>query len=300
MFTNIKSRGGKQRDAPAASATNSRQPESSSTADPTANRSRRRVRVPEVTYSALMFIALLVAWQLAIDAFDVSEILVPSPMAVAESLVAGFQDGTLVTHAIVTLKEVVVGFGLAVGAALVSAVLITQFRVVERILFPLLVLTQTIPKVAMAPLLVVWFGIGISSKVMTVALIAFFPLLINAILGFRSAAHDQVEMLRSFGASRMQVMRHLRVPSALPHIFAGLEVAVILSVTGAVVAEFVGSSEGLGYLIQASNFTLDVARTFAVIVVLSAIGIALHTVVVQVGKWLVFWTDTPTNSHNEV
>ncbi|MEV4172411.1 ABC transporter permease [Nonomuraea sp. NPDC049709] len=261
---------------------------------------RRRRRVPEITYSVLVFIGLLVVWQVVVEMFDVSNILVPAPTAVAASLVDGFQDGSLMTHSIVTLKEILIGFGIAVGSALVSAVLITQFRAVERVLFPLLILTQTIPKVAMAPLLIVWFGIGISSKVLTVALIAFFPLLINAILGFRSAAYEQVEMLRSFGASRMQVMRHLQIPSALPHIFAGLEVAVILSVTGAVVAEFVGSSEGLGYLIQASNFTLDVARTFAVIVVLSAVGIALHAVVVQLGKWLVFWTATPTDTASEV
>ncbi|MDY7086932.1 MAG: ABC transporter permease [Actinomycetota bacterium] len=261
---------------------------------------RRRRRVPEITYSVLVFLGLLVVWQVVVKLFDVSTILVPAPTAVAGSLVDGFQDGSLVTHSIVTLKEILIGFGIAVGSALLAAVLITQFRAVERVLFPLLILTQTIPKVAMAPLLIVWFGIGISSKVLTVALIAFFPLLINAILGFRSAAHEQVEMLRSFGASRMQVMRHLQIPSALPHIFAGLEVAVILSVTGAVVAEFVGSSEGLGYLIQASNFTLDVARTFAVIVVLSAVGIVLHAVVVQLGKWLVFWTATPTDTAGEV
>lgn len=261
---------------------------------------RRRRRVPEITYSVLVFIGLLVVWQFVVKIFDVSNILVPAPTAVVHSLVDGLRDGSLVTHAVVTLKEILIGFGIAVGSALVSAVLITQFRAVERVLFPLLILTQTIPKVAMAPLLIVWFGIGISSKVLTVALIAFFPLLINAILGFRSAAHEQVEMLRSFGASRAQVMRHLQIPSALPHIFAGLEVAVILSVTGAVVAEFVGSSQGLGYLIQASNFTLDVARTFAVIVVLSAIGIALHAVVVQLGKWLVFWTATPTDTTSEI
>jgi len=262
-------------------------------------RSRRR-RVPEITYSVLVFIGLLAVWQAVVDLFDVSSVLVPTPTAVVESLIQGLRDGTLITHAMVTLREILIGFGIAVGAALTSAVLITQFRTVERVLFPLLILTQTIPKVAMAPLLIVWFGIGISSKVLTVALIAFFPLLINAILGFRSAAVEQVEMLRSFGASRVQVMRYLQIPSALPHIFAGLEVAVILSVTGAVVAEFVGSSEGLGYLIQATNFTLDVARTFAVIVVLSAVGIALHAVVVQLGRWLVFWTAAPTNTAGEV
>ncbi|MFC7277291.1 ABC transporter permease [Paractinoplanes rhizophilus] len=274
--------------------------EAPASSDPATPVRRRRRRVPEITYSVLVFLGLLVVWQVVVKVFDVSTILVPAPTAVADSLIDGFQDGSLVTHSLVTCKEILIGFGIAVGAALVSAVLITQFRAVERVLFPLLILTQTIPKVAMAPLLIVWFGIGISSKVLTVALIAFFPLLINAVLGFRSAAHEQVEMLRSFGASRTQVMRHLQIPSALPHIFAGLEVAVILSVTGAVVAEFVGSSEGLGYLIQASNFTLDVARTFAVIVVLSAIGIALHAIVVQLGKWLVFWTATPTDTAGEV
>jgi NitT/TauT family transport system permease protein len=274
-------------------------PAEASTGPATPTRRRRR-RVPEITYSGLVFIGLLVVWQTVVEVFNVSDILVPAPTGVATSLVDGFRDGSLMHHSGVTMKEILIGFGIAVGSALVSAVLITQFRTVERVLFPLLILTQTIPKVAMAPLLVVWFGIGISSKVMTVALIAFFPLLINAILGFRSAAHEQVEMLRSFGATRMQVMRHLQVPSALPHIFAGLEVAVILSVTGAVVAEFVGSSEGLGYLIQATNFSLDVARTFAVIVVLSAIGIALHAVVVRLGKLLVFWTATPTDTTNEI
>jgi NitT/TauT family transport system permease protein len=297
MSTNIKRHGADQETAaapdgetvPAAAPTNSGDPA----------RPRRR-RIPEIAYSVLAFIGLLVLWQVVVQAFDVSNILVPAPTAVVASLIDGFQDGTLITQSLVTLKEILIGFGIAVGSALVSAVLITQFRTVERVLFPLLILTQTIPKVALAPLLIVWFGIGISSKVLTVALIAFFPLLINAILGFRSAAYEQVEMLRSFGASRMQVMRHLQIPSALPHIFAGLEVAVILSVTGAVVAEFVGSSAGLGYLIQATNFTLDVARTFAVIVVLSAVGIALHAVIVQLGKWLVFWSATPTNTAGEV
>lgn len=297
MSTNTERRGDTNPASPAPIA--SPLPGDAATA-PTTTRRRRRFRVPEITYSAVLFLCLLALWQLAVKIFDVSEILVPAPTAVVSSLIDGFQDGTLVTHSVVTLKEIVIGFALAVGSALTSAVLITQFRTVERILFPLLILTQTIPKVAMAPLLIVWFGIGISSKVLTVALIAFFPLLINAILGFRSAGREQVEMLRSFGASRMQVMRHLQVPSALPHIFAGLEVAVILAVTGAVVAEFVGSSEGLGYLIQATNFTLDVARTFAVIVVLSAIGIALHAVIVRLGKWLVFWSETPSNLPNEV
>ncbi|TQL69428.1 NitT/TauT family transport system permease protein [Nocardioides albertanoniae] len=260
----------------------------------------RRPRLPGFVYSGLLFLGLLVVWEITVKLLDVSEILVPPPTAVAQALVDGLRDGSMLPQAVVTLKEIAFGFALAVVTALLSAVLITQFRMVERMLFPLLVLTQTIPKVALAPLLIVWFGIGLSSKVLTVALIAFFPLLINAILGFRSAANEQVEMLRSFGATRLQVMRHLQVPSALPHIFAGLEVAAIMAVTGAVVAEFVGSSEGLGYLLQASNFNLDVATTFAVIVLLSAIGIALHAVVVRIGKWLVFWTDTPTNATKEV
>ncbi|MFG2091798.1 ABC transporter permease [Spirillospora sp. NPDC048824] len=248
-----------------------------------------RRQVPGFVLSWGLFLILVGLWQLVVRALDVSIVLVPAPSDVVRSLVDGLTSGFLLEHMWVTLKEILVGFGLAIGMALVSAGLITQFRIVDKALLPILVLIQTIPKVAMAPLLLMWFGIGMTSKVLTIALIAYFPLLVNSILGLRSAEPEQIEMLKSFGASDFQIMRRLRLPSALPHIFAGLDVAVILSVTGAVVAEFVGATAGLGYTIQATNFNMDVARTFAVVVMLSVIGMSLHAVVVTLNRWLVFW-----------
>ena len=255
---------------------------------PSAEPARREV--PGFVLSGGVLVILLALWQFVVRVFDVPIVLVPAPTDVVVSLVDGLADGSLVEHAWVTLQEILLGFGVAVVAALLCAFLVTQSRTLDKALFPLIVMTQTIPKVAMAPLLIVWFGTEITSKVLTTALIAFFPLLINAILGLRSADPDQVDMLRSFGASRMDVLRRLQIPSALPHIFAGLDVAVVLSVTGAIVAEFVGATAGLGYVIQATNFTLDVSRTFAVLVVLSAIGLALHALVVLCNRKIVFWS----------
>jgi NitT/TauT family transport system permease protein len=254
-----------------------------------AARTAPRRQVPGFVLSWGLFLILLGLWQLVVRAFDVSIVLVPAPSDVVRSLVDGLESGFLLEHMWVTMKEILIGFGLAIGMALASAALITQFRIMDKALLPILVLIQTIPKVAMAPLLLMWFGIGMTSKVLTIALIAYFPLLVNTILGLRSAEPEQIDMLRSFGASEFQIMRRLRLPSALPHIFAGLDVAVILSVTGAVVAEFVGATAGLGYTIQATNFNMDVARTFAVVVLLSIIGMTLHAVVVTANRWLVFW-----------
>lgn len=237
-----------------------------------------------------VLIVLLALWQAIVRILDVPIVLVPAPTDVVGALVDGVRDGSLVSQTWVTLQEILIGFTVAVIAALACAFLVTQSRTLDKALFPLVVMTQTIPKVAMAPLLVVWFGTGLSSKVITTALIAFFPLLINAILGLRSADPDQIDMLRSFGATRLQVLVKLQIPSALPHIFAGLDVAVVLSVTGAIVAEFVGATAGLGYVIQATNFTLDVSRTFAVLVILSAIGLALHAIVTFCNRRIVFWS----------
>lgn len=265
-------------------------PDRSSPTVPDLHEEQSRRQVPGFLLSGGVLVALLVTWQVVVRALDVPIVLVPAPTDVWQSLVEGLLDGDLLSHAWVTLKEILVGFALAVLAALACAFLITQSRILDKALFPLVVMTQTIPKVAMAPLLVVWFGTGMTSKVLTTATIAFFPLLINAILGLRSADPEQIDMLRSFGATRIQVLRKLQVPSALPHIFAGLDVAVVLSVTGTIVAEFVGATAGLGYVIQATNFSLDVSRTFAVLVILSAIGLALHATVTFANRKIVFWS----------
>ncbi|MEQ3550787.1 ABC transporter permease [Pseudonocardia nematodicida] len=252
---------------------------------------KRLVDQPGWLLATGLAVLLLTAWEAAVVVFDVSPLIVPAPSAVALSLWSGLADGTLLSHAWITLQEILLGFSLAVVAALSVAFLVTQSRLVDKAVFPLVVATQTIPKVAIAPVLLIWFGTGMTSKVVTTALLAFFPLLVNAIHGLRSTDPDQVAMFRSFGATRGQIFRRLQFPSALPSIVAGLDVAAIFAVTGAIVAEFVGSTEGLGYVIQATNFTLDVSRTFAVLAMLSAIGITLHFIIVTIGKRVVFWAN---------
>jgi NitT/TauT family transport system permease protein len=233
---------------------------------------------------------VVLAWQVLVRALGVPIVLVPAPTDVARALVAGLVDGSLPAQTWVTLQEILIGFGMAGVSGLVAALLVTQLRLVEKAFLPLIVLTQSVPKVAMAPLLLIWFGTGTTSKVVTTALIAFFPVLVNSVLGLRAAGRDHIDMLRSFGATRAQILLRLTLPTALPSIFAGLEVAVVLSVTGAIVAEFVGSSAGLGYVMQATNYTLDVATTFAVLVVLGVVGLALHGVIAVLSKRFVFWS----------
>jgi len=246
--------------------------------------------IPAWVLSGAVIAGCIVAWQLLVRALRVPIVLVPAPTDVAHALVTGLVDGSLPTQTWVTLQEILIGFGMATLSGLAAALLVTQLRLAEKALIPLIVATQSVPKVAMAPLLLVWFGTGTTSKVVTTALIAFFPVLVNSVLGLRAADRDHIDMLRSFGATRVQILCRLTLPTALPSVFAGLEVAVVLSVTGAIVAEFVGSSAGLGYVMQATNYTLDVATTFAVLVVLGIVGLALHGVIAFLSRRFVYWS----------
>ena len=161
----------------------------------------------------------------------------------------------------------------------------------ERIFYPYVVAFQTVPKVAIAPIIVIWFGYGAASKVVITATIAFFPLLANTIMGLRAAPQDQVDMMVSYTASRWQVFRMVRLMQALPYIFVGLDVAIVLSVIGAIVGEFVGAKAGLGYLILQKNFNFDMAGTFAILIILSLIGVGLHALIGMAQRRIVFWMD---------
>lgn len=261
----------------------------------TGKRRRRLSDLPGWLLSGTAVVLLLGVWEALVRAFSISEFLFPAPSRVVQALLDGFGSGAFVRHSLVTLQEIIYGFVIAVLAGLLIAVWISSSRLAEKTLLPLVVVLQTVPKVALAPLFLVWFGFGMESKVLATALIAFFPVLVNATLGFNSASVDQINMMKSFGATRLQVLTRLRLPSAVPSILAGLDVAVVLSVIGAVVAEFVGSQAGLGYLILASNTSLDVAMMFAVLVVLSVIGLVLHYAVVVIGRRLTFWSEENRN-----
>jgi len=244
---------------------------------------------PEIVLVPAIFILIVAAWELLVKLLAVPIYILPSPTEIWRAFRDGLVSGTLVEHTLVTLQEVLVGFAVGSAAGLVVGVLVTRFRLVERTVYPYVVAFQTVPKVALAPLIVTWFGFGMLSKVVTTALIAFFPLLVNVIAGLQSVDQDRIDLLRSVNASEWQIFRMVRFPSALPFIFAGLDVAIVFSVIGAIVSEFVGARAGLGYLIQVNNYNLNVSGTFAVLVVLSVMGLTLHLVVQAVNRRVVFW-----------
>ena len=162
-------------------------------------------------------------------------------------------------------------------------------RRIEYFLYPFIVMFQAMPKVALAPLIIVWFGLGLTSKVVNAALVAFFPLMVNTIVGLRSADEDRINLMRSLAATPLQIFWMLQLPNALPYIFAGLEIAMIFALIGAIVAEFVGAQAGLGMLIQSMNFTMDVAGQFSVLLILSILGLILNSIVVGVRRRVLFW-----------
>lgn len=267
---------------------------SSITVQRTGTKAVRRRRLSDLPGGVLATtaVAILIAlWEAVVRVFSISTIVLPAPSRIAEALWGGIASGTLLQHTWVTLQEILAGFGIAVILGIAVAMIVSSSRLAEKTFMPIIVVLQTVPKVALAPLFLVWFGFGIESKILTTALIAFFPILVNSTLGFNSTSTDQIAMMKSFGASRRQILTKLRFPTAVPSIVAGLDVAVVLAVIGAIVAEFVGAQAGLGYLILASNTSLDVATMFAVLVVLSVIGLVLHYTVVLLGKRLAFWSE---------
>ena len=246
---------------------------------------------PELPLSIQLFIVVIGGWELVVDFFEVPGIVVPPPSAVAVALWDGLRSGSLIANFSVTFFETIAGFAIGAFVGLVLGALVGMSPLVEKTLYPYIVAFQTVPKVAIAPIIVIWFGYGMSSKVVITATIAFFPVLANTIVGLRAAPRDQIELLIAFTASPWQIFWKLRVRQALPYILVGLDVAIVLSVIGAIVGEFVGAQSGLGYLILQRNFSMDMAGVFAILVVLSVMGVGLHAVVRTIQKRVVFWLE---------
>jgi len=237
----------------------------------------------------LLLAGSLVLWQAAVRTFRVPSFILPAPSEIGLALYRGAMSGIYLHHSWITLVETVLGFLLGSAVAFLTGTVLAASRRTEYFLYPFIVMFQNMPKVALAPLIIIWFGLGLASKVVSAALIAFFPLLVNTIVGLRSADEDRIDLMRSLGASQMQIFWMLRLPSALPFLMAGLEVAMVFSLVGAIVAEFVGAEAGLGMLIQSRNFSMDVAGEFAVLFILAALGLALNVVVVLVRRRVLFW-----------
>ncbi|MBO4205675.1 ABC transporter permease [Micromonospora echinofusca] len=255
---------------------------------------RRRLDLrekPQLWLVPAVFVVVVLGWEYGIALIGVDEYVLPRPSQVVDSLWRQLGDDQFWGHLWVTSQEALVGFVIGVGAALLLGTFISQIRIVEATLMPYIVAFQTVPKVALAPLFVVWFGFGLTSKVVMAAVISFFPMLVNVIEGLRAADADRIQMLTVFGASRSQIFRMVRLPSALPFIFAGLDIGIVFAILGAVVGEFIGAKEGLGYLLLQTNYNFDIAGMFAVLVVLSVMGLAAHFVIRLVQKRVAFWAE---------
>jgi NitT/TauT family transport system permease protein len=237
-------------------------------------------------------VAALGAWTAYVEIWRLPVYVLPHPAKVATTLVRLALSGVLARHALFTLRAAVLGFALGTLAALVLGTLISRSRFVEATLRPYIVATQTTPTLVLAPLFLVWFGFGITSKVLIAALICFFPLLVNVIVGFRSVGESELRLFRAYRAGGWQTFVHLQLPSALPFVFAGLRVTSILCVIGAVVGEFVGSQAGLGYLAVTSAGNLDMDILLSAVVVLMMMGLGLHVLVAAAERKLLFWHES--------
>ena len=244
---------------------------------------------PHLPLVPLVFIVFVLVWEGLVRAWHVPEFLVPAPSAIWRALVAGVANRLYVDHFGVTLYESLLGFLIAAAAGIAAGTVIAQFRVVERTFYPYLVALQTLPKIAIAPLLIVWLGFGLTSKVVIAALVAFFPILVNVIVGLKTVDASKLDLMRSLDASRWQTFRYVTFPNALPFVFAGLDIAVVFSVLGAIVGEFVGSQRGLGNLILQFHTSLDIAGMFAVLLLLAALGVGLHLAVQAIQRRVIFW-----------
>lgn len=239
--------------------------------------------------SLIGFLLLVCAWELAIYVFEIPDYILPAPSAIAKSLYNGFASGTFVYNLMITAIQTLAGFFLAAVLGTALGAIVAQFDIVERVVYPWLVALQALPKIAIAPLIIIWAGYGISSKIIIVALVAIFPVLVNTIMGLKSCDQGKLDLMRALGAGRWETFRSVRLPNALPFIFAGLNVAIVLAILGSIVGEFVGSKAGLGNLILEANFQFDVARIFAVLVILGAFGVILSKLMGIVQDYFLFW-----------
>ncbi len=248
---------------------------------------RRAAVISEWLPPAALIGALLLLWQLVAEVAGTPRWFLPAPSDIAAAMV-GSAD-LLAMHGWVTIQEVAIGFVASFVFGVAAAVAIAYSRIVERVAYPLVVASQTVPVIAIAPILLIWFGYELTPKVIVVVLICFFPIVVNTVDGLRAVDPDLVNLLRSMGASRWQVFTKAQLPTSLPFLFSGTKVAIAVSVIGAVIGEWVGASAGLGYFMVRAASQMRTDRVFAAVVVLSVMGIALFAIASISERYLLPW-----------
>lgn len=266
--------------------------EAERTATPTTTRKRSRPTsflVTRVLPPLLVLAALIAIWELASKSGQVNEIILPPPSEVFTAFIDMLDEAYFWEATQVTMTETLVGFVIGVVLAWALGTLIGTFDVINRCLYPLIVGFQITPRVALAPVFLTWFGFGLTSKIVMAATICFFPVLLNVVVGMQTVDKNALTLMRSMGAGRRDTYMKLVLPSSLPLIFAGIKNAITLALIGAIVAEFVGASKGMGVLIKTLNFQLDVASSFAVVFALMIFGLILYWIVEIADARIVYW-----------
>jgi NitT/TauT family transport system permease protein len=247
--------------------------------------STQPIRLLKVT---LTLIALLVLWEIACRGFQVPSFLVPAPSDIGARLYE--KRDLYLGHTWITLYETLAGFALAVVIGVIAAALIVVIPAVRDVVMPLLLIAQLVPKVAIAPILLIWFGYGLLPKILIAFLVAFFPIVVNVATGLAAVERELLDLGRSLEATRWQIFWKFRMPTALPELFSGMKIAITLAVIGAVIGEFVGGNRGLGYLILVANQDLDTPLAFAALLILSVAGILLYAVIELAERLLIPWS----------
>lgn len=248
---------------------------------------RKRRFLPDYAYPIITVVLIGILWEIACQVLALPAHLLPAPSSIAKTMVK--RADILAISAFVTTMEILIGFLLSIVVGVVLSLLITNSRVVERSLYPLLIVSQAIPKVALAPLFVVWFGFGWEPKILVTVLIAFFPIVVSLTTGIRSVPVAMRKLALSMGASRFDTLKSFLIPHSLPHFFSGLKVAITLAVSGAIVGEFVGADRGLGYLLLFANGQMDSELLFASIIVLAILGILFFYLLLLIEKRCLPW-----------
>ncbi|WP_034914249.1 ABC transporter permease [Erwinia sp. 9145] len=254
-------------------------------------------KVIPLLYPLISLAALILIWFLCVRFFAIPDYLLPSPVAVWNALAQGFSDGSLWPHIATTLGETLSGYLIGSLLAVLFGVALAESQTFERFVYPLLIALQSTPKVALGPIILVWFGFGAASKIVLVALVCFFPLFVNTVNGIRRTDAELLDACRAFSASRRYLLLHVKLPSAAGEIFAGLQIGVALALIGAVVAEFLSAQSGLGYLIASSSVSMSLSTMFSGVVLLAIIGMTGAQLVRWLQRRVVFWEANRQGDH---
>lgn len=232
----------------------------------------------------------LAVWELAVRAFDVPSYLLPAPSQVAAAL---YEYRALLLQQLgFTAIAAATGFAIALCLGVIAGAAITSSRTIDRMLYPWLVVSHAIPKVVIAPLFIVWLGFGIRSEIIFVAVFTFFPIVVNTVTGLKSADLDMLQLVRSMNATPLQILMKVRIPGALPHVFAGIKISATLAPVGAVIGEFVASNQGLGHMLLQAVGNLDTPIAFAAVFVISIFGIAIWYLAELLEHWTIPWHES--------